>query len=109
MTEDWEDGLPDGTHTKGRDAFEKSLASMFASWQGTPRASVTTVFVRFLKPDVAIASGTLTETGGAAGPEKGSWILIYAKRGRKWLVSGGLAATDPLRRPGSLAATGTSA
>ena len=95
VTEDWEDVSPDGTHTKGRAAFEQSLASMFARRQGTLRGSGTTVFVRFLTPDIAIASGTLTATGGAAEPEKGSWILIYVKQGGKWLVAGGHAATAP--------------
>jgi uncharacterized protein (TIGR02246 family) len=95
VTEDIEEVEPDGRHTKGRAAYEKGLASWFASRQGTPTLSVTTVFVRFLKPDVAIAGGTWTATGGAAGPEKGSWMATYVKQGGKWLTSGGLAATAP--------------
>jgi ketosteroid isomerase-like protein len=82
-------------HTKGRAAYEKGLASMFARRQGTPSLSVTTVFVRFLKPDVAIASGTWTETGGAPGPAKGSWMAAYVQQGGKWLMSSGLAAVAP--------------
>jgi uncharacterized protein (TIGR02246 family) len=95
VTEDIEEVEPDGRHTKGRAAYEKGLASWFASRQGTPSLSVTTVFVRFLKPDVAIAGGTWTATGGAAGPEKGSWMATYVQQGGKWLTSGGLAATAP--------------
>jgi uncharacterized protein (TIGR02246 family) len=95
MTEDWEDVSPDGTHTKGRAAAEKAMASEFASRQGTPSLSVTTVFVRFLKPDVAVAGGTWTETGGAAGPEKGSWMATYVQQGGKWLMSSGLVAAAP--------------
>src|SRR5712691_10537896 len=92
-TEDWEQVSPDGTHTKGRAAYEKGLASDFA--KGTPRLSVTTVFVRFLKPDVAIASGTWTATGGATGAEKGSWMATYMQQGGKWLMAGGLATAAP--------------
>jgi uncharacterized protein (TIGR02246 family) len=93
VTEDYEDVSLGGTHTKGRAAYEKGLASEFA--KGAPRLSVTTVFVKFLKPDVAIASGTWTATGGAAGPGNGSWMATYVKQGGKWLMSGGLAATAP--------------
>jgi uncharacterized protein (TIGR02246 family) len=95
VTEDFEEVSPDGTHTKGRAAYEKGLASWFARRQGTPRLSVTTVFVRFLKPDVAVAGGSWTETSGAAGPEKGRWMATYVKQGGKWLMAGGLAATAP--------------
>lgn len=51
-TEDIEEVSPDGRHTKGRAAYEKGLANWFASRQGTPRLSVATVFVRFLKPQM---------------------------------------------------------
>jgi uncharacterized protein (TIGR02246 family) len=95
VTEDIEEVEIDGTHTKGRAAYEQGLASMLARRQGTPSLSVTTVFVRFLKPDVAIASGTWTETGGAPGPEKGSWMATYVQQGGKWLMAGGLAAAAP--------------
>jgi uncharacterized protein (TIGR02246 family) len=95
VTEDIEEVSPDGRHTKGRAAYEDSLTRWFASEQGTPRLSVTTVFVKFLKPDVAIASGTWAETSGAAGPEKGSWIATYVKQGGKWSMAGGLAAPAP--------------
>ncbi len=95
VTEDYEDVSPSGTHTKGRAAYEKGLASEIARRQGTPSLSVTTVFVRFLKPDVAVASGTWTVTGGAAGPEKGSWTATYMKQGGKWLMASGLAAAAP--------------
>ena len=93
VTEDYEDVSLGGTHTKGRAAYEKGLASEFA--KGAPRLSVTTVFVKFLKPDVAIASGTWTATGGAAGPGNGSWMATYVQQGGKWLMSGGLAAAAP--------------
>jgi uncharacterized protein (TIGR02246 family) len=95
VTEDFEEVSPDGTHTKGRAAYEKGLASWFARRQGTPRLSVTTVFVRFLQPDVAVAGGSWTETSSAAGPEKGRWMATYVKQGGKWLMAGGLAAMNP--------------
>jgi uncharacterized protein (TIGR02246 family) len=95
VTDDYEVVSPSGTHFKGRAAYEKGLASQIARRQGTPSLSVTTVFVRFLKPDVAVASGTWTTTGGAAGPGKGSWMATYVKQGGQWLMSGGLAATAP--------------
>jgi len=95
VTEDYEDISPDGTHIKGRAAYEQGLASEIARRQGTPSLSVTTVFVRFLKPDVAVASGIWTMTGGAAVHEKGSWTATYVKQGGKWLMASSLAAAAP--------------
>jgi len=95
VTEDYEVVWPDGTHIKGREAYEKGLASNFARRQATPTLSATTVFVRFLKPDVAVASGTWTRSGGAAGPGKGSWLATYTKQGGQWLIASGVAAAAP--------------
>jgi uncharacterized protein (TIGR02246 family) len=93
VTEDYEVVLPDGTHIKGRRAYEKVLASNVARREATPSRSVTTVFVRFLKPDVAVASGTWTRSGGVAGPGKGSWLATYIKQGGQWLMASGLYAS----------------
>ena len=124
VTEDYEVVWPDGTHNeeprsklrgirsnrsnnrselrgiipikiKGRGAYEKGLASNFARRQATPTLSAMTVFVRFLKADVAVASGTWTRSGGAAGPGKGSWLATYTKQGGQWLIASGVAAAAP--------------
>jgi uncharacterized protein (TIGR02246 family) len=95
VAEDYEIVLPDGTHIRGREAYEKVLASNVARRQGTASRSVTTVFVRFLKPDVAVASGTWTRSGGVAGPGKGSWLATYRKQDGKWLMASGLYAPAP--------------
>jgi len=95
VTEDYEVVLPDGTAIRGREAYEKVLASNISRRQAIARRRVTTVFVKFLKPDVAIASGTWTRSGGAAGPDKGSWLATYIKKGEKWLIASGLYASAP--------------
>lgn len=95
VTEDYEVVWPDGTHIKGLGAYETAVASNFARRQATPTMSMTTVFVRFLKPDVAVASGTWTRSGGAAGPGKGSWLATYIKQGGQWLITSAVAAEAP--------------
>ena len=95
VSEDYEGVSPAGVHTKGRAAFEKVQATAFAARKGTEKLTATTVTVKFLKPDVALASGTWAVTGAAAGPANGSWTITYLKQGGKWLNTGGLVATLP--------------
>jgi uncharacterized protein (TIGR02246 family) len=97
VTEDYEVVMPDGTHIKGRAAYEKALARSVARRQGTASRSVKIVFVKLLTADVAVASGTWARSGGVSGPGNGSWVVTYIKKSGQWLMASGLWATaDPL-------------
>ena len=92
---DYEEVATDGTHLKGRAAIENMTTTEFAARKGaTPKLTVTTVTVRFLKPDVALTMGTWSITGLAPVAVKGSWNATYLKQGSTWLAANALIATD---------------
>ena len=102
-----------GQTVKGRTAIEKRLAEQPMGTAKTGRTlSIETEAVRFLEPDLAVATGQSRFTGRAPGDEGGGHYMTVVRRvGPEWKVVAVHTAINPpdMAEPAvSTASTGTS-
>ena len=80
--------LNSGRTRVGRSEWEKAFAESFARRpKGFARQySVTYSSVRLIRPDVAVADGMITTTGGPGGSTEEKAIVVATKEGGQWSI-----------------------
>jgi uncharacterized protein (TIGR02246 family) len=97
MTEDYEDVDPTGTHTQGRAGAEAMAARDFGTMPPgmSMPMTATTVYVRWINANTAVAGGTWTMTGTMPGmPSRGAWMGVAVKKDSTWKMMSTLGAAD---------------
>jgi len=97
MTEDYEDVDPTGTHSQGRAAAVAMAAKDFGSMPAgmSMPMTATTMYVRWINANSAVAGGTWTMTGTMPGmPNRGAWMGVAVKKDSTWKMISTLGAAD---------------
>jgi len=97
VTEDFENIAADGTHTKGRAAFQQMEETGIKGRKDAGlnlTLNASTGYVKWISATHAVGGGTFSMTGlppGAA--DKGAWIVVFKKSADgKWLMANSLVA-----------------
>jgi uncharacterized protein (TIGR02246 family) len=97
VTEDYQDVDPTGKHTQGHTAFQAAAAQEFAMMPAGVQMnmSATTVYVRWMDANTAVAGGTWEVSPAMAGmPSKGSWMGVVSRHDGGWQMQEALGAAD---------------
>jgi uncharacterized protein (TIGR02246 family) len=86
-----------GMATTGREAIEKSLAADLNGELKGSTFAATVDAIQFIRPDLALATGTTSITGGGTPPEglKGHYLVVATKQGGAWKAAAVHAAAMP--------------
>ena len=77
-----------GKHLKGRDEIETYHAAVWAGVYKDSRAAFTSLTIRFLRPDVAVAHGDAEITYNSGQNKRtGLVTMVLTKQGDRWLIA----------------------
>ena len=91
-----------GMVTTGRAAIEKNIAADLSGGMKGTTFAITMDSLQFIRPDLALVTGTTNITGGATPPEglKGHHLAVATKQGGAWKVAAvHTAAMPPPAKP----------
>jgi uncharacterized protein (TIGR02246 family) len=104
---DYENVDPMGKHTQGRAAVESGMTDMWKQMPPDLKMTATTVFVKWIDADHAIAGGTYQMAGMPAGmPNHGAWMGVAVKQDSTWVMMSSLSGDAPPDVPAPVKAKG---
>ena len=98
FTDDAEAIEAEGDRYQGRELIERRFAETFAASHGV-KIAIEIGSIRFLSPDVAKEEGHTVVTPVKEAQQIRPYIVLFVKRGGRWLISSIREEADPSIRP----------